>query len=460
MMLKQILVLSIILVSLPGIILATTFQIPSDHPNIQAGVDAAATGDTVLLDPGLYFGVGNRDIDFHGKDITVRSTDDNPATCIIACQGYEGNSHRGFIFQSGESSAAQIRGITITGGWVDDGTYDPNIAGGGGAVLCSNNSSPTFINCRLTNNTSLHHGGGLAAIQASPTLTNCRLDNNLSGYNGGGAFFSGNCTATFSGCQVDNNTTLSEGGGLYLNCQSPLIYQCVIVQNNHTGLQSTGDITILDTTLAFNDFGVSIYENGTVENSLIVFNSVAFDNYLAYSLEFGSAAITCSNVFGNELISNYDTYQYEPGYQGNISSDPQFCDIDNWDYHLAPGSPSLDSACGLIGALGVGLCSQISPVVELADRTFGIRDNFPNPFNPRTTIRFVLDQEYRIQLEIVDLAGRRIKSLIRAEHFQAGEHTQIWNGRDDSERMVAAGVYFAVLTTPDRIDSQRMVLLK
>ncbi len=457
---KRMLILTILLISLSGTASATTFQIPGDAPTIQAGVDAAAVGDTVLLDPGLYIGEGNRNIDFGGKDITVRSRDDDPATCIIACQGYWENYQRGFIFQSGETSQARVRGITITDGFVGGSGFYPDYEGGGGAVLCSNGSSPTFINCRFTNCISTHYGGGFSAINSSPTLIDCRLDNNSSDYNGSGAFVYGDCTATFSGCQIDNNSTYGEGGGLYLNCQSPLVYQCVIVGNDHSGLQSTGDITVLNSTIAYNEIGISISEGGTVENSLVVFNNLAFDNYLAYSLEFGGATMACCNVFGNEQISFYEPYEFEPGYQGNISTDPQFCDPNNWDYHVAPGSPCIDSTCGLIGALGVGSCSQISHASEQPAMAFGIQNNFPNPFNPRTTIRFVLDQEYQVKLEVMDVAGRRIKTLITSEHFQAGEHTQMWDGRDDSERVVAAGVYFAVLTTPERTDSQRMILLK
>ena len=86
------------------------------HPfdAIQEGINAAATGDEVVLADGVYTGFGNKDLDFGGKDITVRSASGDPSTCVIDCQG-EG---RGFLFYSGESAAAVVTGLTIRNGYV------------------------------------------------------------------------------------------------------------------------------------------------------------------------------------------------------------------------------------------------------------------------------------------------------------------------------------------------------
>ena len=88
-----------------------------DFPTIQAAIDAAQSGDIVELTDGTFTGDGNRDIDFLNKAVAVRSQSGDAALCIIDCQGTENEPRRAFIFQSGESAASELDGITITGGY-------------------------------------------------------------------------------------------------------------------------------------------------------------------------------------------------------------------------------------------------------------------------------------------------------------------------------------------------------
>ncbi len=90
---------------------------------------------------------------------------------------------------------------------------------------------------------------------------------------------------------------------------------------------------------------------------------------------------------------------------------------------------------------------------------FHLGNAIPNPFNPRTTITYSIPQEGAVLLEIYDLAGRHVNTLV-SEHIDAGEHHIQWNGKDDAGNQVASGVYLYQLRAGDFVDTKRMVLLK
>lgn len=89
----------------------------------------------------------------------------------------------------------------------------------------------------------------------------------------------------------------------------------------------------------------------------------------------------------------------------------------------------------------------------------GLRRSHPNPFGRITHIPFQLQQPGRAQVEIVDLSGRRITTLIDAA-LAAGEHGTEWNGRDEGGREVAAGTYLVRLRVNESVEAERLVVLR
>jgi outer membrane protein assembly factor BamB len=86
--------------------------------------------------------------------------------------------------------------------------------------------------------------------------------------------------------------------------------------------------------------------------------------------------------------------------------------------------------------------------------------NHPNPFNPSTTISFVTREAGPVDLGVFDAAGRRVRTLARGLHLEAGTHEFIWNGADQSGSPLASGVYFARVESGLAGESRRITIMK
>nr|MBN2278142.1 T9SS type A sorting domain-containing protein [candidate division Zixibacteria bacterium] len=90
---------------------------------------------------------------------------------------------------------------------------------------------------------------------------------------------------------------------------------------------------------------------------------------------------------------------------------------------------------------------------------YALRQNFPNPFNASTSIEFDLPKAGQIELMIYNALGRKVRSLINSG-YEAGRHSIIWDGNDQSGRPAASGIYFYVIKAGDFSESRKMMLLK
>ena len=96
---------------------------------------------------------------------------------------------------------------------------------------------------------------------------------------------------------------------------------------------------------------------------------------------------------------------------------------------------------------------------ELLPYKFGITSNYPNPFNPGTVISFTIDKPGFVKLEIYDLLGRKVSSLVD-DYKTAGNYEVMWNGRNTNGSDAASGVYFARLISEKQSSSKKMMLLR
>ena len=174
-----------------------------DFAAIQPALDAAAAGDTILVDAGTYRGPLNRGLDFRGKAIVLAAAA-GPDTTTIDLQG----AARAFNFHTAETSAAEVRGFTIRNG----------AAPSGGAVLTVG-ASPTIVGCVIIGNTSAGRGGAVAVTGGMPSFQDCALVGNRAGGGGGAIAIRGGAHVTLVGCTIcgnhgDNVMSGANGGGV------------------------------------------------------------------------------------------------------------------------------------------------------------------------------------------------------------------------------------------------------
>ena len=309
---------------------AATLNVPAQYPTIQAAVAAAAAGDTVLVANGTYTGAGNLDIDFGGKDLTVKSSG-GAANCIIDCQG----AGRGFYLQSGETAASRIEGFTVKNG------YGSSAGGamrfGGGSIA---NPNPVAANCVFIGNKA-DAGGAVSG----GTAINCTFTGNTS--TRGGGMFGGNAVnCAFTGNRAVNAAGLGYGGGMYTGTAA----NCTFT-GNAAGSDGGGAWFITALNCSFSGGGMA---GGTAMNCLFTGNSAnpALKGVTSIHCTVvgggsvsGSTLINCIvwNTSINSSAASYSDIQGGAAGTGNINANPLFVNASAGDYHLQTASPCIDA---------------------------------------------------------------------------------------------------------------------
>jgi hypothetical protein len=108
----------------------------------------------------------------------------------------------------------------------------------------------------------------------------------------------------------------------------------------------------------------------------------------------------------------------------------------------------------------IGDGGQSDPVLENNKAaTFKLERNFPNPFNPETIIKFNLPEASRVSLNIYNVLGQVVRTLVN-EELPAGLHSVVWDGKNEQASDVASGVYFYRIKAGDFESTMRMTLLR
>jgi hypothetical protein len=128
----------------------------------------------------------------------------------------------------------------------------------------------------------------------------------------------------------------------------------------------------------------------------------------------------------------------------------------NWVLSSESADYILDGAGELVVPSAARFILKREPVIPIS---FALHQNFPNPFNPITTLRYDLPSDAMVTLTVFDMLGREITQLVNTTQ-DAGFRSVQWNGTDSFGKSVGAGVYLYHLRTGSFSQVRKMVLLK
>ena len=152
------------------------------------------------------------------------------------------------------------------------------------------------------------------------------------------------------------------------------------------------------------------------------------------STEFEVVGYSTTAEYVDESVSTSESYEYS---------------VTATDFGL---NESGKSEPVYVAALAVDDVSEIPT-------EFALKPNYPNPFNPETTIEFALPKTSKVTMSIYNLTGQLVRELVRSE-YSAGYHRVIWNGLDSRGNMVGSGVYIYTLKADNFSQTRKMILIR
>jgi hypothetical protein len=338
-----------------------------DVPTIQAAIDTAAVGDTVLVGPGRYTWMNQGTGDHRGfirflranNGFVFRSAAGPEATILDA--EYQSRT----LYLQGMNNLT-IEGFTVTRGEAPD--YGDRLGGG----LLTHISNDVVRNCIFTGNRAeVGAGLNISGGGSSTLIENCTITGNVSSNVGGGIGFTASLSvgSVMTGCTITSNQAENEGGGIIVYANIVTIEDCVIA-GNHAG-QAGGGIGGVQCLMPSVIQRCTIAENTAPGGAGINFRNssvltldyciIAYNNGKGLDFDTGNTIhVGCNDFFGNTGGDALPSGAIDSG--GNIFIDPQFCGArGSGNFYLQSDSPCLPEshpapwiACEKIGAFSAG----------------------------------------------------------------------------------------------------------
>lgn len=408
---------------------AESIQVPGDEPSVTAALATAIPGDTIVVAAGTHAPSTTGDVFPLQVPDGVHLQGAGMGETVLDAEG------TGSVLRIIGTGTATITGFTITGG---------NALRGGGVQIEA--GSPEIAHNLIWNNGALNRGSGINIqgtanpwIHHNVVWENFDLDLNHVGDPHGiqhGIDSTGLVEHNLIG-RTDSNGLLTQENA------APTVRHNIFFDNGIEGLRGRGIC----------HFGAP---------ATVIAHNLFWANKIS-ALVLRNA----QGVIENMSATQADAEFADDNLYGNLDGDPLFADVDAMDFRLLAASPAIDAGDPSLPADPDGTAADLGPFPRYstvsaptaAPRALAVRGNVPNPFNPRTEIRFELGRAGTVNVQIVDPRGRQVRTLV-PENFGAGEHGVIWDGFDDQGRAVSSGVYLARVAAHGEVASAPMVLVR
>ncbi|MCF7815332.1 MAG: T9SS type A sorting domain-containing protein [Candidatus Cloacimonetes bacterium] len=310
-------------------------------------------------------------------------------------------------------------------------------------------------NCKIINNVSISQNTGNVILRENPGVPTTKIINN---------------------CLFANNSSISDNNVEIYGTGYNSMSNCTFVNNSSTfsTLEMKGDLDL----------------NNSILNNPSNGYEISLPNAISIGILSELNVSNCDILGGYSAIYNQNFVNTVNWLEGNIDDDPLFLLSGDDPYQLTELSPCLDAGTPDTTGLflppwdllhhqrvwdgdGNGLatidmgCYEFGapPVVSVEDPVVIPNDeinlcNYPNPFNPSTTISFNLFESGKVKVEIFNIKGQMVKTLMDCT-TAPGIYNCIWNGRNDAGKRVASGEYIAKLkVNGEETAAHKMMLIK
>jgi len=331
---------------------------------------------------------------------------------------------------------------------IENVTIERNSASSGGGISCSYSSNPSLVNVIVSNNSAdIHAGGIFCSFGSNPYLLDVLISNNSATY-GAGINCRDNSSPYLTNVAIVKNIAQTSAGGISCGNNSIPDLINVTISNNRADY-----------------WGGAFYcydSHPRLVNSILWNNppeEIYFSDYSGYT---NSIMIAYSDIQDGEngIVTNNNATVY--WLDGNLDTYPVFVDTANGDFRLQEGSPCIDSgvqdtvlvynngqdtlivqALSYLGYSPDMGAYEFDPAIVIKNSIdlpiqYSLYQNFPNPFNPTTTINYSIPASSFVTLKVYDVLGNEITALVNEEK-PAGEYNVEF--RIDNLEL-SSGIYF------------------